>query len=136
MRFDCRGLFLIPVLVVLAHPFRLDGVWKPIRSPGQRFEVRTDKVSSFSDQGSSISMDYEWEEGDVMRLSHLVIHRKPHDWYNMRKYTKYIRYLSKAKAHGILVRIQVIDPDQIRIMATIGGEDLPEFLLIRSSDES
>ena len=136
MRIYGRYFFLMPLLV-LAHPFLLGGVWKPIQSPHQRFEFSKEKVTSVSDRGSSMTMDHEWEEGDpmVMRLSNLVIHKKPADWYNLSKYAKYVRYIRSVKTHGIMLRIRFLEEDRIQVTATIGDEDLPSFSMTRLPSE-
>ena len=58
----------------------------------------------------------------TMKLDNLQIYKKPSDWYNIYKYSKYIFYVKKILNSGLYLNIHIIGDDSVAVDVTIGDD--------------
>lgn len=131
-----RLLWMILPLLGFANPFFLIGTWK-IEKKNIEFMIDHDNIISHNHEiGSIVRMrphTIQIKNGVYhIALHDLIIEKKPNDWYNIYKYSKYIRFMEDIKKYGIHARIYTENDDIIRVYTVINNDALPSFRMIRS----
>jgi hypothetical protein len=128
--------FWIVAVIHLVQSFFLTGHWYVDKKPTIEFIIDSSEIVMINHEvGSRIaigSSPWEWRNQSYQtHLQNLRMVERPHDWFNILKYSKYMGYTEKIRQHGIIVRAIVYDSDRIKIQADIATDQISEFSLIR-----
>lgn len=123
-------------MIGLVQSFLITGSWVIEKKETMKFIMEPSKIISLNHEiGSRISMRprvMEWKnETFFMELYDLHVEQRPRDWFNLRKYSRYIVYMDRIKRHGIHVKIIFHHKDRIEVSAMIDKDPIPSFILIR-----
>lgn len=129
-------LFIVLPVLTAVRPFLLIGTWRPAeKSNTNVFEIRSNRFL-LHDHDRTISITpVSWTSHPnrtiTIGMENPTVDRPPPDWYNVVKYSRYIRYYRIAQKEGVRADIDVVDIDRIVVKARIGREELPSFELTR-----
>lgn len=113
----------------LVQPFPLQGLWalKGVEQHQPLFQIGQDRIVSSMSKGA-VSMtptliEFMPHNNTVMMvLQQPQVERKPSDWYNVVKYSTFIRYFHKIQKHGMVIWCQILNDNEMIISGSIGDE--------------
>lgn len=119
MLFKSIYYFLGCGLLVLGNSFVPPGKWviQNREYPYFLIEKKND-ITTFSDNSVILMSTKNWiHENDTLafELDNLRLVKKPDDWYNIKKYFRYISIYNKIKSQGLKIYLQ-ISKDEAEVM--------------------
>lgn len=103
------------------------------------FIVNQDMIESKSDSGHLTidTKDTYYSKNNktmIMELENINIKRKPKDWYNFVKYSKFIYYFNLIQKNGLHLEIIFLQPNQIEVNCSSNDVNFGQIVLEKESE--
>ena len=113
------------------------GTWRIQGKPFPIITVLEDRIVS-DNNAARISMTAtSWRDTEnkttLIDLDHMVVEKRPRDWFNLSKYASFLKYYYTISNHGLHLRVGYVDANEtmVDVECTSNGERLGRIRLVK-----